>query len=407
MADRSFLLRIANVNPANVRNHTDRALYRAIAVFILLYFGYATVGAASFIDASSDYTHPWWQWLVGPPVAVAVIAYDRAVVGRIAVNYEQLDSDDPRHLLRRRTFGLYTGRILLAVLFAVVITEPLMLARYRGEIDAYLSNLHSAQLGRAETGGAIASYTRQIDALRQQDAAADRAVAELHQLAEAKRRDAATAYEQALADSRAQGVSQRAGCPAGGFCDALVQRSRSLNTEASQLDAQAQRLQDSQLPARQARAGQAAALTDAIQRQRRANQVTVAADAGLGARTVAMWHLATRDFWGFGFFYLCVAVLLIALDCAAVWLKLVSYGNAYERAEARDARRRELAATLRHEQRLRAARHEIERSAAAIADLTTGAMATAAHEQRLIDAAVERARVLLEAEFDLPSPLAR
>ncbi len=407
MADRSFLLRVANVNPGNVRNHTDRALYRSIAVFLLLYLVYATAGAASFIDASSNYTHPWWQWLVGPPVAIAVIAYDRAVVGRIAVNYEQLDSDDPHHLLRRRTLGLYAGRMLLAVLFAIVITEPLMLARYRGEIDAYLANLHSTQLGQAETTGAIASYTKQLDALRQQDAAADKAVADLHGLAESKRQEAATAYGQALADSRAQGVSRRAGCPAGGFCDALVQRSRSLNTEASQLDTQAQRLQDSQLPARQARAGQAAAMTDAIQRQRDANRATVTADAGFGARTEAMWHLATRDFWGFGFFYLGVGVLLVALDCAAVWLKLVSHGNAYERAEARDARRRELAETLRHEQQLRAARQEAERSAAAIAAVKSDAMATAAHEQRLIDTAVERARALLEAELALPSPLAR
>src|SRR5690349_23171807 len=99
MAERSLLLRVANVNPANVRIHTDRVLYSAIGVFILLYFAYATVGAAAFIDATTNYAHPWWQWLVGPPVAVAVIAFDRAVVGRVAVNLANLDSQDPRHLL--------------------------------------------------------------------------------------------------------------------------------------------------------------------------------------------------------------------------------------------------------------------------------------------------------------------
>ena len=79
------------------------------------------------------------------------------------------------------------------------------------------------------------------------------------------------------------------------------------------------------------------------------------AGAGFGARTTAMWHLVKSDFWGFGFFYLGVAALLVCLDCAAVWLKLVSHGNAYERTEARAARRQELTATKRHEQELRVA----------------------------------------------------
>lgn len=407
MAERTFLLRVANVNPGNVRNHTDRALYSSVAVFILLYFVYATVGAASFIDSSANYTHPWWQWLVGPPVAVAVIAYDRAVVGRVAVNYEQLESEDPHHLLKRRTFSLYAGRIVLAVLFAVVITEPLMLTRYKGEIDAYLAVQHSQQLRNSEGTGAVETYTQQIAALDHQDGLDDKAVADLHRDAAAKRQDATTTYNQALADSKAQGVTQKAGCPKGGFCDTLVQQSRSLTQQAADLDTQANQLQDSQAPARQQRATQKDALQTQIREQRDADAKTVAADSGFGARTQAMWRLATRDFWGFGFFYLGVGVLLIALDCAAVGLKLVSHGNAYERAEARDARRRELEATLRHEQHLRVAKDHAERSANAAGKIRADAVATAAHEQRLIDAAVEQARVHLERELELPPTLAR
>src|SRR5262249_14401477 len=115
MAAGDALLRVANVNVASVRTHSDRALYSSIGLFILLYGVYASVGAASFVDASTNYTHPWWQWLVGPPVALGVIAYDRAVVGRVAVNFEALDSTDPKDLLRRRTVGLYAGRIALAL----------------------------------------------------------------------------------------------------------------------------------------------------------------------------------------------------------------------------------------------------------------------------------------------------
>lgn len=398
MAGRTFLLRVANVNPANVRTHTDRALYRSIGVFIALYGIYAIVGAATFVDASTNYTHPWWQWLVGPPVAAAVIAYDRAVVGRVAVNYERLDSTDPHHLLRRRTFGLYAGRLLLALLFAVVITEPLMLARYQGELDAYLGTVHNRQLSQLEQTGVIVDFQRQVDALRAQDAADDAAVADLHRLAADKRKESAGLYEQALADSRADGVSRRAGCPAGGYCDTLVQQSRSLLAEASRLDGEAAALRTSQEPSRQARTGQIADLTAQIAAQREANRRSVEANAGFGARTAAMWHLVRSDFWGFGFFYLGIALLLVCLDCAAIWLKLVSYGNAYERAEAREARRRELTQTKRHEQQVRIAHTATE--------VAGDGLDTIVHERRLVDAAVEQATARLLAELEeqsLPS----
>jgi hypothetical protein len=150
---RGVLLRIANVNPDSVNTHSDRVLYRAIGVFIMLYCAYATAGGAAFVDASAGYRHPWWQWVVGALVATGVVAYDRAVVGRVAVSFEHLESADPRHLLKRPTVGLYLGRLGLALLFAVLITEPLMLARYRGEIDARLSEVHSRQLTAAESRG--------------------------------------------------------------------------------------------------------------------------------------------------------------------------------------------------------------------------------------------------------------
>src|SRR6185437_11755607 len=321
-----LLLRVANVNPASVKIHTDRVLYSSIGVFILLYFAYATAGAAAFVDASSDYSHPWWRFLVGPPVALAVIAFDRAVVGRVAVNLTDPGDPDPAKLLQRRAKTIYLGRIFIAFLFAVVITEPLMLSRYKPEIDAYLNQLHSQELGRSESTGAIAEYQRQIAALKQRDADDDQAVADLHALAAAKRDEATKLYAQALADSEGNGVTHRAGCPRGGYCDSLVQRSRVLNAEASAADAQAERLLESQGPARQARAGQQADLERRIADQRQATLTAISGDAGFGARTKAMWHLVTADFWGVGFFYVGIALLLVLLDCAAIALKLASHG---------------------------------------------------------------------------------
>jgi hypothetical protein len=387
------LLRIANVNPDSVTTHSDRVLYRAIGAFIMLYAVYATAGGAAFVDASANYTHPWWQWLVGPAVAAGVIAYDRAVVGRVAINFEHLGSPDPRHLFRRPTLGLYLGRAALAVLFAALITEPLMLARYQGEIDARLNQVHNQQLAAADAGGAVATYRARLAELAAADAADDRAVAALNARAAQKRSDARTVYRQALADSAGRGVTHRAGCPSGGSCDALVRQSRALDDQAAALDAQAARLQAGQQPGRTARAAEAGDLARAVAAQRDANAAAIAADAGFGARTAAMWHLVTSDFWGIGIFYVGIALLLMALDCAAVGLKFVSHGNAYERNEARAARRQEHEAVCAYEQGLRDARTLGDAGARVLAE----AFDEAIHDHQLVRAAAERARSELQA----------
>src|SRR4051794_21343384 len=197
---RDTLLRVANVNPDSVTTHTDRVLYSAIGMFVLLYFVYATVGGAAFIDAGSNYTHPWYRWMVGPLVAAGVVAYDRAVVGRVSISYEKLDSPDPKDFLKRPTFSLYAGRLALALLFAVLITEPLMLARYQGEIDARLNQVHNEQLSSIDTGGVIATYNAQLAQLKKDEAAADAAVQGLTDRAAQKRHDARALYRQALSD---------------------------------------------------------------------------------------------------------------------------------------------------------------------------------------------------------------
>lgn len=77
----------------------------------------------------------------------------------------------------------------------------------------------------------------------------------------------------------------------GGYCDSLVQRSRSLSAEATRLDGEAEALRQSQELARQSRAEQTASLNAQIAGQRAANRVSVEAGADFGARTTAMWHL--------------------------------------------------------------------------------------------------------------------
>jgi hypothetical protein len=149
--------------------------------------------------------------------------------------------------------------------------------------------------------------------------------------------------------------------------------------------------------ARTARAVQQADLEARIRQQRAANLAAVSQDSGFGARTKAMWHLATSDFWGVGFFYAGIALLLVILDCAAIALKLASHGNAYERAEAREARRLEHEAVARHEHDLRIMRATADAYAEATLDVVTNGIRTAGQEQKLFDTATDQARARLAA----------
>jgi len=386
-----LLLRTANVNPDSVVTYTDGVLYSAIGMFILLYFAYATIGGASFVDASSNYGHPWWRWAVGPLVALAVISYDRAVVGRVSVSYDDLDSDDPAHLLKKRSYGVYVGRAVLAVLVAVIITEPLMLDRYRGEIDAYLSQVHNSEAAKSASAGPIKAYQDEKAALDGQDKTDDAAVDKLNEQAKAKRTEATQIYNDALKDSQGGGVTHKSGCPAGGYCDQLVQRSRRLQQEASDLDKQATDLRASQQGARDDRVRRRNDLDTLIQDAQQDNLTKIRANAGFGARTAAMWHLVVSDFAGVGIFYILTALLLIVLDCAAIGLKLLSWGNAYERKEAREARRYELEQLTLHRHDLKATRAAAEAYGEATTSIVAEGITAAADGNTLRSTVTEQA----------------
>jgi hypothetical protein len=114
-----------------------------------------------------------------------------------------------------------------------------------------------------------------------------------------------------------------------------------------------------------------------------------------------MWYLVTSDFWGIGVFYVGIALLLVALDCAAVALKFVSYGNAYERTEARAARRLEHEAGIAHERGI----HDAEVFGAAAARIVADGIAAAAHDDQLVLAATARAGAQLHAAVTGATPV--
>jgi hypothetical protein len=249
----------------------------------------------------------------------------------------------------------------------------------------------------------IGTWTTRLDQLKRETAADDAAVRGLTDRAAQKRRDARVLYQQAVSDSAGDGVTRTTGCPPGGYCDQLVRRSRGLDDQATTLDRQAGQLLDTQRSARDARAAEQAELTRQISDQRLTNNRTIRADSGFGARTAAMWHLVTTDFWGVGVFYLGITLLLVALDCAAVGLKFVSRGNGYERNEARIARRREHEAALLHEREIQDARTY----GAAMAKVVADGIAAAAHDAQVARESAERAGAVLRRSMVVPDEVRR
>ena len=81
----------------------------------------------------------------------------------------------------------------------------------------------------------------------------------------------------------------------------------------------------------------------------------------------------------------------MALDCAAVALKFASRGNAYERNEARVARRREHEAALIHEREIHDARNYGE----AMAKVVASGIEAAAHDEQVARASAARASAVL------------
>ncbi|GIM91238.1 hypothetical protein Ato02nite_030310 [Paractinoplanes toevensis] len=169
------------------------------------------------------------------------------------------------------------------------------------------------------------------------------------------------------------------------------------------LDRQAGTLLDTQRVARDARAAEQAELTRQISDQRKTNNKAVKSDAGFGARTAAMWHLVTSDFWGVGIFYLGITLLLVALDCTAVGLKFVSRGNAYERNEARIARRTEHEAALLHERGIQDARTY----GAAMAKVVTEGIEAAVQDEQVARESAERASAVLRRSVVVPEEVHR
>ncbi len=138
------LLVLAGVDPHHATEFIDRARYTCAALFMVLYYVYATAGCTFFLMiATGGGFFP--GVLVGLLVAAAVVVYDRFLLSQVSVNFSDLHKNDAR-LLGRPKIGSYVVRFVITLFIAVVVTDPLILKMFDAEITTELGRRHTEQV---------------------------------------------------------------------------------------------------------------------------------------------------------------------------------------------------------------------------------------------------------------------
>ncbi|AEH07619.1 hypothetical protein FsymDg_0027 [Candidatus Protofrankia datiscae] len=149
------LLVVAGIDPAHVTVFTDRARYTCAALFMALYYVYATAGCTFFLMiATGGGIFP--GVLVGLLVAAAVVVYDRFLLSQVSVDFSDLHEEDARPHGRPR-IGSYAIRVVITLLIAVIVTDPLVLKMFDSEITAELGRRHT---DRTATLNAVVEQVR-------------------------------------------------------------------------------------------------------------------------------------------------------------------------------------------------------------------------------------------------------
>jgi Domain of unknown function (DUF4407) len=136
------LMAAIGIDRAHVLHHSDRVRYTTTALTMVLYGLYATAGTATFMSVATQ--SGAWRWVgrVGVPVALAVMLLDRIIVSHVPVNLKDLEAGEP---LYRMPASAYVARILIALVVAAVVTEPVGFVLFRDEIQDQISGERARQ----------------------------------------------------------------------------------------------------------------------------------------------------------------------------------------------------------------------------------------------------------------------
>jgi hypothetical protein len=272
-------------------------------------------------------------------VTAVIIGFDALIISYVPVNVNDLDDSDAP-LLGKLSGTMIALRLVIAVVMVGVFTIPTLLFFFQRETTADLASQNQQTIAAYIAHGPPAQVQAQINNLTNQETSDPNGVLALENRASALDQASASDYQLALQDSEGKGLTHLSGCPVGGDCWALQQKSQQEASEAKALRQQAQALQASQ---KAQLANDAAEVTTLTQRRNGDIQSFTQAqnnNTGLGARTKSLVSLAVHDPFGIGLSAAIILAVATLLELAVLGIKVSASRNSeYELSIARDARR--------------------------------------------------------------------
>ncbi len=310
-------------------------------------------------------------------VTGVIIGFDALIISHVAVNVDDLgDSEAPP--IGKLSRAMIALRLVIAIVMIGVFTIPTLLFFFQRETTADLASQNQQAVASYVAHGPPAQVQAQINKLTLQETSDPNAVLALENRASALDEASASDYQLALQDSEGKGLTHLSGCPVGGDCWSLQQKSAQEASEAKAVRQQAGALQANQKAQLSNDAAEVTTLT-----QRRNSDIQSFSEAqtnntGLGARTKSLVSLAVHDPFGIGLAAAIILAVATLLELAVLGIKIAASRNSeYELSVAREARR-----ALKTEAELDSAADAIAGEAMAEVRIDPGLRESAFHSRR-------------------------
>ena len=338
---RRGLLRTIGIDVRHLRTSRSALPYVVAALAMCFYLPYGTWAISHALGlANGGSGQITGVMLIGAVcVTGVIIGFDALIISYVAVNANDLDDSEapPIGKLSKTMIGL---RLVIAVVMVGVFTIPTLLFFFQRETTADLAAQNQQAIASYVAHGPPAQIQAQINKLTGQETSDPNAVLALENRASALDQASASDYQLALQDSAGQGLTHLSGCPVGGDCWALQQKSQQEASEAKAVRQQADALQASQ---KAQLSNDAAEVTTLTQRRNSDIQSFTQAQSnntGLGARTKSLVSLAVHDPFGIGLAAAIILAVATLLELAVLGIKVTASRNSeYELSVAREARR--------------------------------------------------------------------
>jgi hypothetical protein len=335
------MLRAIGIDVRHIRTSRSALPYLVAALAMCFYLPYGTWAISHALGLANGGSGQITLVMVIGALGVTgvIIGFDALIISYVPVNVDDLENSEAP-LIGKLSGTMIALRLVIAVVMVGVFTIPTLLFFFQRETTADLASQNQQAIAAYVAHGPPAQIQAQINTLTNQETSDPNAVLALENRASALDLASASDYQLALQDSEGKGLTHLSGCPVGGDCSALQQKSQQEASEAKALRQQAQSLQASQKAQLSNAASEVTTLT-----QRRNSDIQSFSEAqtnntGLGARTKSLVSLAFHDPFGIGLAAAIILAVATLLELAVLGIKVTASRNSeYELSVARDARR--------------------------------------------------------------------